>query len=123
MRKVITYLVIAALGACAGTVEQLKGRQLYQGLGHNPGWLLTLDDDTLRFVASTPKTVFEILEPFPEATAEGRRYVAEQIRLEVVEQPCNDALSGVAFSDTLVITTKDTTYRGCGGERVPTLDR
>ncbi|HEV2080064.1 MAG TPA: hypothetical protein VGR19_09260 [Allosphingosinicella sp.] len=35
---------------------------------------------------------------------------------------CIDSRSGLAFEDTVQVTTSNLTVRGCGGERVPLLD-
>jgi heat shock protein HslJ len=123
MRKLLTCLLIAGLGGCAGSAERLRGSERYQALGHDPGWLLTVKGGRLAFASSTPKLWLEMPQPLVEPTNDGRRYLAGQLRVDVYRQPCNDARSGVAFAETVAIVVGETTYRGCGGKRVPILDR
>ena len=123
MSKVLTCILIASLGGCAAATERLRGREVYQALGHDPGWLLTIDRGRLIFATSTPKTLIEIPQPVPDTTPQGRRYAAANIRLEIWSQPCNDVRSGVAFAETVSVGANGTEYRGCGGKRVPTLNR
>ena len=123
MSKALMCILIASLCGCAGGTGQFGGREVYQALGHDPGWLLTIDRGRMKFATSTPKTLIEVTQPVPETTARGRRYGTNDLRLETWSQPCNDARSGVAFAETVRVSANGTDYHGCGGKRVPTLDR
>lgn len=123
MRKQTNWLLLAglaALSACA--TPDLRAREIYQALGHTPGWLLTIDDARLKFATSSPQTLVEAPRPFSEATSLGRRYAAGTLSVDVTQQPCTDEKSGIAFSDTVVVLSAGYSYRGCGGKRVPLLD-
>jgi uncharacterized membrane protein len=115
----------AALTACAGTAGLLRAPETYSALGHNPGWLLTIQNKKLKFVTSSPSMVYESPLALPETTPRGRRYSTDGVTLDITSRPCNDARSGIAFADTVVVSVSGSSdsYRGCGGERVPLLDR
>jgi uncharacterized membrane protein len=112
----------AALGGCAGT-HSLRPVETYSALGHEPGWTLTINRTELSFVTSSPNSVLESVPPLAQVSQLGRRYVTARLTLDIAHQPCNDAMSGVAFADTVVVIANGFTYRGCGGERVPLLNR
>ena len=114
---------IAALTACAGTESPFRAVEAYHALGHEPGWLLTIDNKSLRFVTSSAATNLESAVPVVQLSPLGRRYSTDRLTLDISRQPCNDARSGIAFADTVAVTAGGYIYRGCGGERVPLLDR
>lgn len=114
---------IAALAGCANPGSGWRAREAYQALGHEPGWILTIQDRRLKFVTSSPETLIEIPTPLVDVSPLGRRYATERLVLEIGHRPCNDVRSGVAFSDHVVVVVGGYTYRGCGGKRVPLLDR
>ena len=114
---------LAALAACAGTESPFSRAPAYSALGHEPGWTLTIEGLRLRFVTSSPVTNLESPVPIVQLSPLGRRYSTDRLVLDVSSQPCNDARSGVAFADTVAVTAGGYVYRGCGGERVPLLDR
>ena len=114
---------LAALTACSGTGDALRKAESYHALGHEPGWLLTIDNARLRFVTSSPMTNIETLRPIPQISPLGRRYSTDRLTLDIATQPCHDVRSGIAFSDTVVVTAGTYSYRGCGGDRVPLLNR
>jgi uncharacterized membrane protein len=126
MREHHRWLLLTAsamLSGCAGTAELFRAEERYHALGHDPGWVLTIESKTLKFVTSQPNSVHESRRPLSEITTTGRRYVTERVTLDIISQPCNDSRSGIAFADTVVVTANEASYRGCGGERVPLLDR
>jgi uncharacterized membrane protein len=126
MLKQYHWLVLgplAVLTACSGTVGSLRQAESYHALGHEPGWVLTIENGKLRFVTSSPPTNIETLRPLPEISPLGRRYSTDRLTLDIAAQPCNDARSGIAYSDTVVVTAGGYSYRGCGGDRVPLLNR
>jgi uncharacterized membrane protein len=126
MSKHFHWLVLtplAALAACAGTDSPFRPVETYNALGHDPGWLLTIDRARLRFVTSSPATNLESLRPAAEFSPLGRRYRTDRLTIDIARQPCNDSRSGIAFAETVVVVSSGYTYRGCGGERTPLLDR
>lgn len=126
MHNRCSWLVLAgccSLAACADPAARFRERETFYALGHAPGWTLTINDNRLKFATSSPRTLLEVVRPLPQATTLGRRYLAAGLTLDVVREPCNDARSGIAFSDTVTAIVGEYSYRGCGGERVPLLDR
>ncbi len=120
--SLLALAAVAALPGCAGSMASLAGPQTFQALGHDPGWILTLRGERLRFVGTDPRTVMEIVPPLPEALPYGRRYASERLTLEITRRPCNDIRSGIAFSDTVSVVVDGYNHQGCGGERMPLLD-
>ena len=126
MLKQYRWLVLvplAALAACVGRENPFRPVDTYSALGHEPGWVLTIDKARLRFVTSSPPTNLEMLRPILQLSPLGRRYATDRLVVDIASTPCNDIPSGIAFADTVVVTTGGYSYRGCGGERLPLLDR
>ena len=123
MRARLLFLAgIAALSGCADPGEGWRPREAYQALGYEPGWVLTIRENRLKFVTTSPDTLIEIPTPLVQSSPLGRRYATDRLLLEIAHRPCNDRRSGVAFSDHVVVVVDGYTYRGCGGKRVPLLD-
>ena len=114
---------LAVLSSCADPGAGWRARETYQALGHEPGWTLTMQGKRLKFATSSPETLIEIPTPVFAASPLGRRYATGGLLLEIGHRPCNDVRSGIAFADHVVVVVNGYTYRGCGGKRVPLLDR
>jgi uncharacterized membrane protein len=121
-RKTWLILTGAALASCAGT-EALRPTETYGALGHEPGWTLTVSKTELNFLTGSPNTSLVHPRPLAQTSPLGRRYAGAGFTIDIAHQPCNDAMSGIAFADTVVVIANGYTYRGCGGERTPLLDR
>ena len=111
-----------ALQGCTSLGGQALSTDTYQALGHDPAWTLTIRDGNLNFTGSEPQTLMRLIAPLPQPLPYGRRYTTERLTLEITSRPCNDAKSGVGFSDTVVVVVDGTKHEGCGGERVPLLN-
>ena len=122
MTKGHSLAALAAVSACVGPTTGLGTGQTYQALGHDPAWTLTIRDGSLNFAGSDPQTLMRLIAPPPQALAYGRRYTTERLTLEISSEPCNDAKSGVAFSETVIVVVDGYKHEGCGGERVPLLN-
>lgn len=123
MRRSLAFLFLALVGGCGDLRENLRAREVYQALGHEPGWTLIVDDARLKFATSTPKTLIELPTPLAAISPYGRRYVRDRIAVEIAHTVCNDSHSGIAFEDTVTVLVDGYAYRGCGGPRAPLLDR
>ena len=122
MMRGLGLAALAALSACMGPTTGFGTGQTYQALGHDPAWTLTIRDGTLNFAGSDPQTLMRLVAPLPQPFPYGRRYTTERLTLEITSRPCNDAKSGVGFSDTVVVLVDGYRHVGCGGERVPLLN-
>ena len=123
MRKLLLLGLImmsAMLTACSHT--SFRAQERYGALGHEPGWLLTIDRNRLRFVSS-PATRLEVHRPRWLATPTGYRYSHKYLVAEISRRPCIDTKSGIAFEDRVVVFVGGASYLGCGGKRLPVLDR
>lgn len=92
----------------------------FRGLGQEPGWLVDVDADReirwigdygeIRFATGAPTVVEET-----EATVVWRAETAgHEITVEVVVDPCRDAMSGRAFTHTVRVMADGRTLDGCG---------
>ena len=122
MVRGLSLAALAALAACTGPNSNWRAAQTYQALGHDPSWTLTIRGDRLKFAGSTPQTLLEFVPPVPQPTAYGRRYATPRLTLDITAKPCNDAMSGVAFTDTVSVVVDGYNFQGCGGKREPLLD-
>ena len=118
----LSLAALAALAGCTGSSTGWRAAPTYQALGHEPAWTLTMRGTRLKFAGADPQTLVELAAPVAQPTAYGRRYLTPRLTLEITARPCNDAMSGVAFKDTVTVTVDGYSYQGCGGERVPMLD-
>jgi uncharacterized membrane protein len=122
MKKGLGLAALGALSACIGPTTGYGTGQTYQALGHDPAWTLTIRDGTIDFAGSDPQTLMRLVAPPPQPLPYGRRYTTERLTLEITSKPCNDARSGVGFSDTVVVLVDGYKHEGCGGERVSLLN-
>lgn len=93
----------------------------FRGRGQEPGWLVDVDADReirwigdygeIRFATGAPEVVEET-----DTTVVWRAQTAgHEITVEVVVDPCRDAMSGHAFTHTVRVTADGRTFDGCGG--------
>ena len=118
----LSFAALAALAGCTGSSTGWGPAFTYQALGHEPAWTLTMRGPQLKFAGAEPQTLIELTAPIAQPTATGRRYSTQRLTLDIAARPCNDAMSGVAFADTVTVTVDGYNYHGCGGKRVPMLD-
>lgn len=120
MAKILILLPL--LAACArGEQEPPQGAPqiLYSALGQEPGWALRIDRDRISYTGDYGNTRITVARPLPIATATGQRYQNSRIVIDIVPGACSDAMSGNGFEDTVIVTTRGRTLRGCGGNRIP----
>jgi uncharacterized membrane protein len=110
--------------ASAWDEARLLGAE-YRALGQEPGWTVEVDEGRrIQFVGDYGSTRVATPAPPPttETAAEGvanrvtynARTEAHTLVLDVVRQPCRDAMSGEPFPTTAVVRLDGREYRGCG---------
>ena len=114
-------LGLAAAGGCA-RIASTRDAPRYFGYGNDPGWLLTIDRSRIKFTAE-PAMRIELPASAPVPISTGRRYRSSELLIDVERRPCHDRKSGLAFRDTVKVTAGRTLFNGCGGPRLPLLDR
>ena len=120
LRRVSLTAALALLASCAAIQVPLEPRSYY-ALGNDPGWTLEIGR-RIKFAASPGNTYVEVPSPALLRSVYGRRYATDRIIVDMHPAVCIDSRSGLAFEDTVLVTTSNLTVRGCGGNRVPLLD-
>jgi heat shock protein HslJ len=128
---VIRHIVIAAtLAGCAhgqGAPAAAPGAvaTTFRARGNEPGWSLTLDDNTMTLVTDHGSASRVMPTPPVQSTAAGRRYATESDGKDVVvtisDRPCADNMSGMPFPANVVVQLDGRELSGCGGEPVSLL--
>jgi uncharacterized membrane protein/membrane-bound inhibitor of C-type lysozyme len=93
----------------------------FRGLGQEPGWLVDVDLDrqvrwvgqygTVRFATPAP----DVVEQTDGASVWSASTAEHELTLRVVDEPCEDAMSGQAFTHTVTAEVDGEELRGCGG--------
>lgn len=113
----------AGLGAqdSPGTAAQEESAEaeetpIFRGVGQEPGWLVRIYDDVIMYDADYGERRVTARTPEVEEFDGGRRYENESIIVEILDQPCTDAMSGAAYPAKVTITeTGLSPVQGCGG--------
>ena len=90
----------------------------FRAVGQEPGWLIEVTDDSLRFAWDYGQHEV-ILSRFSKKTDAGRIiYRAETgrgpVRIVAEPQHCTDPMNGRLFSHTVTVTLAGDTHTGCG---------
>ena len=94
----------------------------YTARGQEPGWLIEIGDGKIDYTGNYGETRIIVPRPEPQPIPNGRRYVTEDLTVEIVYERCNDGMSGHGYQHRVTVTAKGETWRGCGGERRPEWD-
>jgi uncharacterized membrane protein len=97
-------------------------QELFQAHGSNPGWLLTIHYARIDY-ATDKGSGLSVLRPAPQPDANGRRYVAPQLVVDLRYSRCNDPADGRAYEDQVRVIAGGRAFKGCGGARRPQWDR
>src|SRR3546814_17702145 len=69
----------------------------------------------MRYEGDYGKNVVEAPTPDARPTFNGRRYETRQMTVDITRTPCSDGMSDRRYPDTVRVTTRRGTARGCGG--------
>ncbi|KRC82154.1 META domain-containing protein [Sphingomonas sp. Root241] len=105
-----SLLVLAALPALAQS-----GSQPYRALGTEPFWSLTIDGRTIRYEPAGGRAV-SVAKPRPIVGFNGERYQARGMTVDITHVECSDGMSDRTYHDTVTVTLRGRTLRGCGGD-------
>ncbi|HVI98667.1 MAG TPA: META domain-containing protein [Sphingomonas sp.] len=128
MRRAIVLLA-GAVGLAGCAMEQFPGPErpgppprprppagdTYRAIGTEPGWALTIGPRTMRYEGNYGQNVVEAPTPEARPTFNGRRYETRQLTVDITRTPCSDGMSDRRYPDTVRVTTRRGTVRGCGG--------
>lgn len=92
----------------------------FRGVGQEPGWLVDVDTDrqvrwvgqygTVRFATPAP----EIVEETDGTTVWRASTDGRDLTVRVVDEPCEDAMSGRPFTHTVTVQVDGEELHGCG---------
>jgi heat shock protein HslJ len=105
-----SLLLLAALPA-----QAQSGRQPYRALGTEPFWSLTIDGSRIRYQPAGGRVV-SVAKPRPIVGFNGERYQARGMTVDITHVECSDGMSDRTFHDTVTVTLRGRTLRGCGGD-------
>lgn len=103
-------LLLAALPALAQS-----DRQPYRALGTEPFWSLTIDGTRIRHQPAEGRVV-TVARPRPIIGFNGERYVTRALTVDITHVECSDGMSDRTYHDTVTVTLRGRTLRGCGGD-------
>jgi len=98
--------------------EEEHSDMQFRAIGQEPGWLLEISDDSLRFAWSYGQHEVTASRPERDTSAGRILYVAETdrgtVHVEAKPQECTDPMNGRLFSHTVTVTLTGDTHTGCG---------
>jgi heat shock protein HslJ len=89
--------------------------QPYRALGTEPFWSLTIDGRTIRYQPAEGRAV-TVAKPRPIVGFNGERYVTRGLTVDITHVECSDGMSDRTYHDTVTVTLRGRTLRGCGGD-------
>lgn len=89
--------------------------QPYRALGAEPFWSLTIDGRTIRYQPAEGRAV-TVARPRPIVGFNGERYVTRGLTVDITHVECSDGMSDRTYHDTVTVTLRGRTLRGCGGD-------
>ncbi len=91
----------------------------FRAVGNEPGWYLEIQSgQQLLFVGDFGAQRVIVPDAGEEREGSPRIYRgasgAYVLRVEIVDEPCSDSMSGETFPSRVAVTLNSSTYRGCG---------
>jgi membrane-bound inhibitor of C-type lysozyme len=91
----------------------------FRGVGNEPGWSLEIQDGRqLLFVGQYGAQRVMVPAAVAENVGPARVYHGAtgtyDLRVEIVDEPCADTMSGETFPSQVTVTLDNTAYQGCG---------
>lgn len=105
-------LALALAATSAGT---------YTALGTEPFWSLALDTRRVRFERAGERAVVW-RTPARRALFKGVRYVARGRAIDITHARCSDGMSDRVYPDRVTVRVGGSTYHGCGGAALGSLE-
>lgn len=123
--RISSFLAPCALVLLAGCATQTQpiainraDNTVYEARGNEPFWNLSMAAGTLALSTSDgPRLTWVISRAYTRGHT--RYYEAPDLRVAMTPTTCQDSMSGQLFAQSVHITTKDRTLKGCGGGLMP----
>ncbi|WP_299328054.1 hypothetical protein [Parasphingopyxis sp.] len=94
-----------------------EAEPIFTGVGQEPGWFLRIYDDVIVYEADYGERRVTARTPEMEEFDGGRRYENDSILVEILDEPCTDAMSGAPYPAIVTITERGSPpVQGCGGD-------
>lgn len=100
-----------------------KTQEVWRAQGNEPGWVLTIDEDTIALNYDYGTSAYSTSKPAPQtidggtvwSTAEGAMVVT------MLDTVCVDSMTGMPFPSAVTVEFGELDFRGCGGKPVSLL--
>jgi putative lipoprotein len=96
----------------------------FRAVGNEPGWYLEIGrTGDLLYVGDYGSLALRVAQP-SDHTDQGVRVLAgatgaQQLRVEIIEGPCTDSMSGAVFPYQVIVQLPDASRQGCGRALIP----
>ncbi|MFN7056793.1 META domain-containing protein [Hyphomonas sp.] len=94
---------------------------LWRARGNEPGWLLTMDGETMTLSYDYGQGTLSIAEPHPAPIPGGMRWDGGPLTVTAMTELCSDNMTGMPYPASVTVEFSGRTLRGCGGETVSLL--
>lgn len=91
---------------------------LWRARGNEPGWLLTMDGETMTLSYDYGAGSVEAPEPAAVSIKDGMQWTAAEAELTVtaLTRLCEDNMTGMPYPAQVSVQLGERTFKGCGGE-------
>lgn len=118
-RALLASLVLSTTIAVACASPEPEWEGSFRGLGQEPGWLVEIDPEGLRWVGDYGEVEFttgapRLQEPTEAETVWTASTGEHEIRVAAVAEVCHDVMSGQEFSHSVTVDVDGRIYTGCG---------
>ncbi len=92
---------------------------VYKAIGTEPGWLLEIDAEQIRYLGDYGETRITVATPQARPSFNGTRYVSDLLTVDITKSICNDGMSDRRYADRVTVSADGNTVSGCGGNILP----
>lgn len=122
IRSVLAPCALAFVAGCAAHPQPIASpgtdSSVYEARGNEPFWNFSMAGNTLALTTPDgPRLTGTISHAYTRGHT--RYYEAPTMQVVITPTGCQDSMSGQQFTESVAITTKDRTLKGCGGGLVP----
>jgi heat shock protein HslJ len=110
--RTIAAMGLMALAALPAAAQSLDSP--YRASGTEPFWSLTIGDGSILYRPADGQ-VMRVAKPRPIIGFNGERYEARGMIVDITHVECSDGMSDRTFHDTVTVTLRGRTLKGCGG--------
>lgn len=116
--RTATWILSTMMLPLACTPSEAEWDGSFRGLGQEPGWLVEIDPEGLRWVGDYGEVEFTTGPPTLQESSGRTVWTASTgdhtIRVSALEEICHDVMSGHEFSHSVTVEVDGGAYSGCG---------